>query len=261
MIEATDENHGWDPLEQALWDWQRGQSKGPIRMYAYRPDGTPFAEPQVISAEAFFTDTLPETEALALDLCRGQVLDIGAGTGRHALLLQERGLSVWGLDRSPVALQIMQERGILKRIQADIFYWAGPEVRFDTLLMLMNGVGLVGSLAGLERFLSLAHDWVQPTGQLFLDSTDLREEQEEGTEDSDSPERSFADLADLANLMELEAGVVHFIAEYNGHRGDPFPWLFVDPETLLRYAQSTGWQGQIIYQEPEGGFLARLTPT
>ncbi|MEN9221400.1 MAG: class I SAM-dependent methyltransferase [Thermostichus sp. BF3_bins_97] len=249
MIEATDKKHGGDPLEQALWDWQRGQAKGPIRLCSYCPDGTPFAEPQVISPEVFFTDALPEAEALALDLCRGQVLDIGAGTGRHALLLQERGLSVWGLDRSPVALQIMEQRGILNRIQADIFHWAGPEIRFDTLLLLMNGIGLVGSLGGLERFLTLARNWLQPTGQLLLDSTDLREEDE--TTDSDPPESALA---------EPEERVVNFIAEYNGHRGDPFPWLFVDPETLLEYAQAAGWRGQIVYQDPEGAFLARLTP-
>ncbi|MFQ3584864.1 MAG: methyltransferase domain-containing protein [Cyanobacteriota bacterium] len=247
MIEATGKNQGWDPLDQALWDWHRGQPKGPIRMHAHTPDGIPIEEAQLISAEVFFTPELPETEALALDLCRGRVLDIGAGTGRHALLLQEQGLSVWALDRSPVALQIMAERGIRHLVEADIFQWAGPEFRFDTLLMLMNGLGLVGSLAGLERFLRLAQDWIQPTGQLLLDSTDLREEVLEEEEAS-------------ANEPGPSARVVQFTPEYQGQRGDPIPWLFVAPETLLQYAQTAGWQGQIIYQDPEGAFLARLAP-
>lgn len=257
MIEASGRNQGWDLLDQALWDWHRGQPQGPILMHAHSPDGIPIEETQQISAEVFFTQELPETEALALDLCRGRVLDIGAGTGRHALLLQERGLSVWALDRSPVALQIMEERGILRRIEADIFHWKGPEFRFDTLLMLMNGIGLVGSLAGLDRFLTLAQDWIQPTGQLLLDSTDLGELGDESLED----ELAAADKEDQsANETTPPARVVHFTPEYQGRRGDPFPWLFLKPETLLQHAQATGWQAQIIYQESEGAFLARLTP-
>ncbi|MCF2971206.1 class I SAM-dependent methyltransferase [Synechococcus sp. Nb3U1] len=253
MIEATGKNHGWDPLEQALWDWHQGQPKGDIRMHAHSPAGIPIEEVQMISAEVFFTQELPETEALALDLCRGRVLDIGAGTGRHTLLLQEQGLPVWALDRSPVALRIMAERGIRHRIQADIFDWTGPEVRFDTLLLLMNGIGLVGSLAGLDHFLRLARDWLEPTGQMLLDSTDLRDAQKEDdeTENSENPRSTPADP---------EEGVVQFVAEYNGYRGDPFSWLFVEPEALLQHAQATGWQGQIIYQDPAGAFLARLTP-
>ncbi|MCJ2541864.1 class I SAM-dependent methyltransferase [Thermostichus vulcanus] len=249
MIEATGKNQGWDPLDQALWDWHRGQPQGPILMHAHSPDGIPIEEAQRISAEVFFTPELPETEALALDLCRGRVLDIGAGTGRHALLLQERGLSVWALDRSPVALQIMEERGIRHLVEADIFQWAGPEFRFDTLLMLMNGLGLVGSLAGLDRFLTLAQDWIQPTGQLLLDSTDLGD-----------PVDELAEVDGSADETDPPARVVQFTPEYQGQRGDPIPWLFVDPETLLQHAQSAGWQGQIIYQDPEGAFLARLTP-
>lgn len=250
MIEAGEKDQGWDPLEQALWDWQQGEPKGAILMHAHSPQGIPVEPVQVISAEVFFTQDLPETEALALDLCRGRVLDIGAGTGRHALLLQERGLSVWALDRSPLVQQIMKERGVLNRIQADIFQWPGPEFRFDTLLMLMNGVGLVGSLAGLDRLLTLAKDWIQPTGQLLLDSTDLR----------DPPKEDLQAEEEFTDPEADPEQVIYFTAEYQGQRGDPFPWLFVDPETLLRHAQATGWQGQIIYQDPEGAFLARLTP-
>ncbi|MGQ9836494.1 MAG: class I SAM-dependent methyltransferase [Cyanobacteriota bacterium] len=254
MIEATGKNQGWDPLDQALWDWHRGQPQGPILMHVHSPDRIPFEKTQSISAEVFFTQELPETEALALDLCRGRVLDIGAGTGRHALLLQERGLSVWALDRSPVALQIMEERGILKRIKADIFQWQGLEFRFDTLLMLMNGVGLVGSLAGLDRFLTLAQDWIQPTGQLLLDSTDLGDLGDESLEDE------LVAAEKSTDETNPPARVVHFTPEYQGQRGDPLPWLFVGPETLLQHAQAAGWQAQIIYQEPGGAFLARLTP-
>ena len=270
MIEAVENPVPQDPLEQALWDWHRGQAKGALRLHAYSAEGIPLAEePQVISPEVFFTQELPEVEALALDLCRGRVLDIGAGTGRHSLLLQEEGLAVAALDRSPVALQIMAERGVRCRIAADLFHWAGPEEPFDTLLLLMNGAGLVGSLAGLERFLRLARPWIQPMGQLLLDSTELSDFGENPAPLEDplprTPEPALPGDPETRVLEEEGRGevktkVVNFVAEYNGQRGDPFPWLFVDPETLLHYAHANGWQGQILYQEPGGAFLARLTP-
>jgi SAM-dependent methyltransferase len=202
MIKAVENYPLQDPLEQALWDWHRGEAKGSLLLHAYGLEGIPLAEePQVVSPEVFFTQELPEVEAMALDLCRGRVLDIGAGTGRHSLLLQEEGLAVAALDRSPVALQIMAERGVRCRIAADLFHWAGPGEPFDTLLLLMNGVGLAGSLSGLERFLRLARHWVQPTGQLLLDSTDL----------SDA-----SDLADLRNLPAEEGGRLENLEDPSG---------------------------------------------
>lgn len=276
MIKAVENYPLQDPLEQALWDWHRGEAKGSLLLHAYSLEGIPLAEePQVVSPEVFFTQELPEVEALALELCRGRVLDIGAGTGRHSLLLQEEGFAVAALDRSPVALQIMAERGVRCRIAADLFHWPGPEDPFDTLLLLMNGVGLAGSLSGLERFLRLARHWVQPTGQLLLDSTDLSNPAdledlpaERESENWESPSGKLTEPAhleaggseDWQEGSEAKAKVVNFVAEYNGQRGDPFPWLFVDPETLLQCARANGWQGQIVYQEPEGAFLARLTP-
>ncbi|HIK19708.1 MAG TPA: class I SAM-dependent methyltransferase [Synechococcus sp. M44_DOE_062] len=279
MIEAVENHPLQDPLEQALWDWHRGQAQGSLLLHAYSLEGIPLAEePQVVSPEVFFTQELPEVEALALELCRGRVLDIGAGTGRHSLLLQEEGFAVAALDRSPVALQIMAERGVRCRIAADLFHWPGPEDPFDTLLLLMNGVGLVGSPSGLEHFLRLARHWIQPTGQLLLDSTDLSDTgdladledlpAERELENWESPSGKLTEPAhleadgseDCKEGSEPTAKVVNFVAEYNGQRGDPFPWLFVDPETLLQCAHANGWQGQIVYQELEGAFLARLTP-
>ncbi|RYE18513.1 MAG: SAM-dependent methyltransferase, partial [Sphingobacteriales bacterium] len=59
---------------------------------------------------AYFRDEedMPDLEWCALDHCRGQVLDIGAGAGSHALVLQQRGVDVTALEISPLATQVMR---------------------------------------------------------------------------------------------------------------------------------------------------------
>jgi cyclopropane fatty-acyl-phospholipid synthase-like methyltransferase len=41
---------------------------------------------------------------------RGRVLDIGCGTGEHALMAAQRGLEAVGLDSSPTAIQIAKRK-------------------------------------------------------------------------------------------------------------------------------------------------------
>jgi SAM-dependent methyltransferase len=41
----------------------------------------------------------------------GSVLDIGCGTGEHALFFANEGYDVWGIDSSPLAIQKAKEKG------------------------------------------------------------------------------------------------------------------------------------------------------
>ena len=84
----------------------------------------------------------------------------------------------------------------------------------------MNGIGIVGTLAGLDRFLAGAHDLLRPHGQILFDSADLREQQQPAS----------------ATHPRAYAGEVVFRLSYRSLVGTAYPWLFVDPETL-RQAQ------------------------
>jgi SAM-dependent methyltransferase len=101
-------------------------------------------------------------ERRAIRFARGRVLDIGAGGGRVALHLQERGHGVVSVDISPGAVDVMRERGVRDaRVLgiADV----GPKLgKFDTIVLFGNNVGLLGSP---HRGARILHTWLRTTSQ------------------------------------------------------------------------------------------------
>lgn len=227
---------GYDPHGAALLDCFRGNRGATLTCHQ---DG----ERDDVPAAFWFRKTFDPLEALALDLCRGHVLDVGAGTGVHALALQDRRIKVTAIDIVPECVTIMRARGVCTTICADMLEVTG---RFDTILCLCNGLDKVGTLAALPRFLEHARTLVERGGQLVADSFDLRV--------GASPER-------LAALARREAsgryfGEVDLRFEYGGLRGAPFSALHVDYPTLARAAERAGWRSELV-REANGHYLAR----
>ncbi len=121
---------------------------------------------------------MPELEREALRHCKGRVLDIGAGAGSHALALQDRDIAVTAIDISPRAVATMSMRGVERAYTRDVFSLTGD--RYDTLLLMMNGIGLCSNLQGLHRFLKHAKTLLNPGAQLIFDSSDVAYLYEEG---------------------------------------------------------------------------------
>ena len=140
-------------------------------------------------------EEMPLLEQMALDLCRGHVLDIGCGSGSHSLYLQEKGLSVTGLDNSPGAIKTCQLRGVEQTILSDLYEY--KESRFDTLLLLMNGLGIAKGIDNLNRFFSHLKTLLQPQGQILLDSSDIIYMfQEDVNEPDDTQNKTISNDAD-----------------------------------------------------------------
>lgn len=103
---------------------------------------TSYGDPEDMPVEAFFRDLedFTKLEGVALKNCRGEILDIGAAAGSFSLELQEKGLNVTALEISPLCCQIMRQRGITNVLELDVWIYKGK--KFDTLLLIMNGIGL-----------------------------------------------------------------------------------------------------------------------
>ena len=224
--------------------YHRGQHDATIVVYDdFERDEAPLAY--------FFRtpDQFPPLENMALDYCRGRVLDVGAGSGSHSLALEQRGVQVTAIEILPGLVDILRQRGVRDVRSATWMDLAADP--FDTVLMMMNGLGLTETLPGLRRFFRQARRLVQPDGQVLADSTDVRV-------------RMDPEAARTGTFRRKDGryiGELHFQLEFEGRKGPPFGQLYVDPDTLDRYATAEGWRCEILLEPDEyGHYLVRLTP-
>jgi len=229
------------PYGQALLDYHRSGINSPFILK--RDDG--FAA--TLSTSAFFDDAhFPKLEQRALDLCQGKVLDIGAGAGRHALVLQRKGLEVCAIDIVPEAVFVMKERGVKEAHPYDVMTM--EERTFDTLLMLMNGIGLVGTPSELDRFLSHAGHLVNPGGCLICDSIDV----------SKTTAPIHVRYREKNERKGRYPGQQFYAASYANKTSALFPWLHLDFAMLQAHAERNRWKAELICAETDGHYLAKL---
>ena len=229
-----------DPFEQAFFDYLNGDTH--TELIAHNNKG----DDEVMPVHYFFRnrDEMPKLEQLALENCSGKILDVGAGSGCHSLILQGQEKDITGLDIRPGFVEVMKSRGLRKSICSNIFDYHKRE--FDTLLMLMNGIGFSENFEGLQKFLKHARNLLKPGGQIILDSSDLlflyRDE----------------DGSVSINLNEAYYGEVEYQVEYKGQLGVPFKWLFVDYSNLEYNASEAGYECELLYEDEHFNYLARL---
>ena len=188
---------------------------------------------------------MPELEQVALKQAEGRILDVGAGSGCHCVALAEMGKSCTAIDISELSVEVMKEKGVDARC-IDLFdeSFVG---QYDTILMLMNGTGIIGRLENMQKFFMRMKHLLAPGGRILIDSSDLRYlfEEEDGS--------LMIDLADDYY------GLVDFQMEYNKVLGEPFDWLYVDFDTLSLYAEQNGFKAEIIAEGEHYDYLAALS--
>lgn len=191
-------------------------------------------------------DDMSAIERRALTLASGRILDVGAGSGSHTLWLQGRDADVEALDLSAGAAGVMRSRGVRSVHQADFFSFR-PDKGYDTLLFLMNGVGIAGSVERLDDFLAKAKSLLSPGGQILLDSSDLiyLYEEEDGSYSLPIGGRYYGELT--------------YTYVFRGLRSEPFDWVFVDRQTLSDTAEREGLSLEIVCEGEHYDYLARLT--
>ena len=230
-----------DPMGAAIADYYKNGRAGKLRVFSSQ-----FDEDEIPVSQLFRTyDEMPALEQEALQLASGTILDCGAGSGCHALALQDMGKEVQAIDISPLSVEVMQLRGVKQAYCVNLFDENYLQ-KFDTILMLMNGSGIIGKLENMRAFLSKMKQHLNPGGCIYMDSSDLRYlfEDEDG---------SF--------LMDLAAdyyGEIDYRMQYKQVKGDVFDWLYVDFQTLAYYATENGFKAELVKEGEHYDYLACL---
>ncbi len=228
-----------DPIGRAILDYAKTKKPDDIIV------ASDICEDDIIPIEVLFRneELMPEIELTALNKASGKILDIGAGAGSHALYLLENGKDVSAIDISEGAVSYMQSMGIKAK---KINFFDLTNEKYDTLLLLMNGIGIAGTLSNLEKTLLHAKKLLNAGGKIYCDSSDIK--------------YLYQDEDDSlwVNLNTEYYGNFKFQMKYKKEVGPWFDWLYVDFDSLFKAAKNTGFTALRIL-EKDDHYLAELT--
>lgn len=231
-----------DPMGAAISDYFNHRRADRLRVFSSQ------FEEDVIPVKELFRNiqSMPVLERTALQMATGRILDVGAGSGCHALTLQEMGKEVCAIDISPLSVEVMKQRGVNDVRLTNLFDETFTET-FDSVLMLMNGSGIIGKLSNMPDFFRRMKCILRPGGCIWMDSSDLRYlfEEEDGSI-----------VIDLAGDYY---GEIDFQMQYKDVKGEPFDWLYVDFQTLSLYAAECGFKAELVKEGKHYDYLAKLS--
>lgn len=236
-------NPGGDPMGAAIYDFHKNGKADVLRVFSSQ-----FEEDEIPVEDLFRDfDSMPVLEQTALEMASGRILDVGAGSGCHSVALNMMGKSAVAIDISPLSVEVMKERGLDVR-QVNLYDETFDE-KFDTVLMLMNGTGIIGNLDNMPVFFSRIRQLLNPDGCVLIDSSDLRYLYEE------------EDGSLMIDLADDYFGQLDYQMQYKDVLGEPFDWLYVDFDTLAFHAEENGFEAELVAEGEHYDYLARLTPS
>ncbi|AMA48391.1 MULTISPECIES: class I SAM-dependent methyltransferase [Flavobacterium] len=191
-------------------------------------------------------EEMPKLERKALKLSKGKILDVGCGAGSHSLYLQEKGFYVKSMDISKNAIETCKLRGLQNTITESLIHFETEE-KFDTILLLMNGTGIFGTLKETSKYLQKLKNLLSDNGQIIIDSSDI----------------IYMFDQDEDGAFEVPAGSYYgelvFTIHYKGETEVSFPWLYMDYNTLQNACHANGLVCELIEEGDHFDYLARIT--
>lgn len=223
-------NKNTDPIGQAVSDYFNTKKNKRITVLSN------IAEKDFINSAYLFRshNEMPDVEKAALEICSGKILDIGAAAGCHSIHLQNEGFDVTALEKSPLCCEVMKLRGISNVVRQDI--WDFVDQKFDTIILLMNGIGIAGDTQQLPVFLRKLKSLLNDGGSILTDSVDIEYLFE------------LDDGSKLINLNQHYHGEIMYTMKYKKHKTGPFPWLFIDEDLLIKAAKNEALEAEVVYR-------------
>ena len=229
-----------DLLGKALYNYYKKINKPLVTWTSY-------TEKDTLECEYFFRKykDMPKIEQKALDLAKGKILDVGSGAGCHSLYLQNiKNYSVTSIDISKKSIEVSKLLGLKNTINQSFF--DHNNCKYDSILFLMNGAGICGTLDRLKLLLNHSSKLLNNDGQILIDSSDLIY-----LFDKDSDGGIWV-------RGDKYYGELNYSISYE-NKIEKFPWLYVDYNKLEEIALKANLNCEKIINGENYDYLAKLT--
>ena len=191
-------------------------------------------------------DEWPQHQREAISQARGRVVDIGCGAGRHSLYLQENGLDVLGIDRSPLAIEVCKERGLRNAEVSSITQLSPTIGPFDTVLMLGNNFGLFANPQRARRLLRRLGRMTSQDARVIAETLDPY--------NTDEPShRVYRERNRRRGRMP---GQIRMRIRYRHYRSSWFDYLFVSKDEMHEIVAGTGWMISRFFDSGDSLYVA-----
>lgn len=219
---------------KAIYDYYKGDHESLLMV------NNTYGEPEEMPIDYFFRDQedFSDLENMAISMCYGKILDIGAGAGAHSLFMQALEIDISAIEKSPGCISTLEQSGMKQLFHGD---FQGHQGKYDTLLVLMCGLGIIGKLDNLSQFLNTCKGLLNEGGQILVDSSDITYLYEDGLQ---KPAHYFGELS--------------FQYEYKNDKGEWFDWVYIDQDTLKEKVSQQGLQIEILFNDDSDQYLARI---
>jgi SAM-dependent methyltransferase len=168
----------------------------------------------------------------ALDRLDASTLDIGAGAGRLALALQDRGVPVTALDVSAGAVEVATARGVRETVCATVEEHAASGATYDRFALLGNNLGLLGSRESAPRFLAALAAMARPGARLVG----------QGTSPYPSTDELHLAYHDRNRAAGRLPGQLRVRVRYRDLATEWFDYLLCTPNELAEVVAPTAWR-------------------
>jgi SAM-dependent methyltransferase len=188
----------------------------------------------------------PAHQRRAMRFVRGRVLDVGAGAGRVALHLQERGHDVVAIDISPLAIEVCRRRGVRDARVCSFELLDQTLGRFDTVVMWGNNFGLFGSAAKATRMLRRLDGLTNEGARIVAESRDVY-----ATNDQDH--LAYHERNRRRGRM---GGQLRLRIRHRRYATPWFDYLTVSPAEMEQLLAGTGWHVARFLEGDEAVYAA-----
>lgn len=190
----------------------------------------------------------PDHYKQALKMVQGKVLDIGCGAGRISLYLQELGLSVFGIDISPKAIEVCRLRGVKNAEVLSITKISSTLGKFDSIILFGNNFGLLGNPKRAKWLLRKFYTISEEGGLILAESNDIYQ----------TSEPVHLEYHELNRQRGRMAGQIRLRIRHKKRKTPWFDYLMVSKEEMEEIIRGTGWKIKTFFDSQGSSYVAML---